>query len=156
MTWRKVMTKLDSILKSRDVALPTKIHPVNSDNSFPSVRQEPSFGPWKGPPSCNSWIIMKPEHQRIDAFRMFCWRRLLRVPWTAENKPTNPKGNQPQIFIGRTDAEAEAPILWPPDVRSWLIWKDPDPGKGWRWKEKGTREDVMVGWHYRLNGHEFE
>ena len=65
------------------------------------------------------------------------------------------KGNQPWIFIGRTDAEAETPILWPPDVRSWLIWKDPDAGKDWRQEEKGTAEDEMVGWHHRLDGHEF-
>ena len=72
-----------------------------------------------------------------------------------EIKPVHPKGNQPWIFIGRTDAEAEAPILWPPDVKNWLIWKDPDAGKDWKW-EKGTTEDGMVGGHHWLNGHEFE
>ena len=72
-----------------------------------------------------------------------------------ESKPVNPKGNKPWILIGSTDAEAETPILWPPDVKSWLIWKDPDVGKDWRW-EKGTTEDEMVGWHHRLSGHEFE
>ena len=66
---------------------------------------------------CEIWTIKKAEHQRIDTFKLWCWRRLLRVPWTAEIKPTNPKGNQPPIFIRRTDAEAEAPILWPLDVR---------------------------------------
>ena len=71
-------------------------------------------------------------------------------------KPINPKGNQPWIFIGRIDAKAEAPILWPPDVKSWLIRKDPDAGKDWRWEEKGMTEDQMVGWHHRLDGHEFE
>ena len=71
-------------------------------------------------------------------------------------KPVNPKGNQSWIFIGRTDAEAEAPIVWPPDAKSWLIWKDPDAEKDWRQEEKGTTEDEMVGWHHRLNGHEFE
>ena len=64
--------------------------------------------------------------------------------------------NQSWIFIGRTDAEAETPILWPPDAKNWLIWKDPDAGKDWRQEEKGTTEDEMVGWHHRLNGHEFE
>ena len=71
-----------------------------------------------------------------------------------EIQPVHPKGDQSWMFIGRTDAEAETPILWPPDVKSWLIWKDPDAGKDWRW-EKGMTEDGMVGWHHRLNGHGF-
>ena len=70
--------------------------------------------------------------------------------------PTSPLGDQSWIFIGRTDAEAEAPILWPPDVKNWLIGKDPDAGKDWRQDEKGTTEDKMVGWHHRFNGREFE
>ena len=73
-----------------------------------------------------------------------------------EIKPVYPKGNQSWIFTGRTDAEAETPIFWPPDVKNWLIRKDPDAGKDWRQEEKGTTEDEMVGWHHRLNGHEFE
>ena len=73
-----------------------------------------------------------------------------------EIKPVNPKGNQPWIFIGRTDTEVEAPILWLPDVRNWLIWKDPDAGKDWRQEEKGMSEDEMVGRHHWLSGHEFE
>ena len=72
-----------------------------------------------------------------------------------EIKPVNPKGNQPWIFFGRTDAEAEAPILWPPDVKSWLTEKDPDAGKDWTQEEKGVTEDEMFGWHHWLNGHEF-
>ena len=72
-----------------------------------------------------------------------------------EIQPVHPKGNQSWIFIWRTDAEAETPILWPPNAKTWLIWKDPDAGKGWRW-EKGMTEDEMVGWHHRLDGHEFE
>ena len=71
-------------------------------------------------------------------------------------QPVNPKGNQPWIFTGRTDAKAEIPILWPPDVKNWLIEKDPDAGKDWRQEETGTTEDEMVGWHHRLKGHEFE
>ena len=67
----------------------------------------------------------------------------------------HPKGNQCWIFMRRTDAEAETPILWPPDVKNWLIWKDPDAGKEWRWEEKVTTEDEMVGWHHQLNRHEF-
>ena len=73
-----------------------------------------------------------------------------------EIKPVNTKGNQSWIFIGRTFAEAEALILWPPDVKSWLIWKDPDAGKVWRWEEKGMTEDELVGWHHQLYGLEFE
>ena len=73
-----------------------------------------------------------------------------------EIKPVNPKGNWPWIFIGRTDAEAEALILWPPDAKNWLIGKDPDTGKDWRQEEKGMTEDEMVGWHHLLNGHGFE
>ena len=72
-----------------------------------------------------------------------------------EIKPVNPKGNQSWIFIGRTDAEVEPPILWPPDAKSQLVKKDPDAGKDWRQKEKGSTEDETVGWHHQLNGHEF-
>ena len=73
-----------------------------------------------------------------------------------EIQPVHPKGDQSWVFIGRTDAEAETPILWPPDVNSWLIWKDRDAGRDWGQEEKGTTEDEMVGWHHRLNGYEFE
>ena len=93
---------------------------------------------------------MLSECQRIDAFELWCWRRLLRVPWTAR------RSNQSWVFTGRTDAEAEAPIFWPPDVKNWLIRRDPDAGNDWRQEEKRTTEDKMVGWHHRLNGHEFE
>ena len=129
------MTKLDSILKSRDITLQTKFCVVKA-MVFPVVM----YG-------CESWTIRKAEHRRIDAFELWCWRRLLRV---------NSKGNQSWIFIGRTDAEAETPILWPPDVKSWLIGKDPHAGKDWWQEEKGTTEDEMVGWHHQLSGHEFE
>ena len=73
-----------------------------------------------------------------------------------EIQPVHPKGNQSWIFIGRTDVEAETPILWPPDVKNWLNWKDPDAVKDWRWEEKGKTEDEMIGWHHQFNGHEFE
>ena len=77
--------------------------------------------------------------------------------WTLkEIKPVNPKGTQSWIFIARTDAEVKAPILWPPDANNWLIGKHRNAGKDWRWEEKGTTEDEMVGWHHRLNGHEFK
>ena len=98
---KKVMTNLDSIFKSRDITLPTKVHLVKA-MVFPVVM----YG-------CESWTVKKAEHQRIDAFELWCWRRLLRVPWTARrsNLKLDPKGNQSWIFIRRTDAEAETPIL---------------------------------------------
>ena len=100
---------------------------------------------------CESWTIKKAEFRRIDAFELWCWRRLLRVPWTAR------RSNQSILkeIIERTDAEAETPILWPPHVKSWPIGKDPDAGRDWGQEEKGTTEDEMVGWHHWLNGHEF-
>ena len=73
-----------------------------------------------------------------------------------EIQPVHPKGDQSGIFIGRTDAEAETPILWPPNAENWLLWKDSDAGKDWRHKEKGTTEDELIGWHHRLNEHEFD
>ena len=106
---------------------------------------------------CESWTIKKAECWRIDAFELRCWRRLLRVPWTARRSNQSiPKGNQSWIFIGRTDAEPETPILWPPDVKNGLIEKDTDAGKDWRREEEGMTEDAMIGWHHWLNGHEFE
>ena len=84
------------------------------------------------------------------------WIVVLESPLDCKIKLVTPKGNQPWIFIGKTDAEAEAPILWLPDVKSWLIRKDPDAGKGWRQEKKGMTEDEMVGWHHWLNEHEFE
>ena len=106
---------------------------------------------------CESWTIKKAERWRIDTFELWCWRRPLGVPWTARksNQSIHPKGNQSWVFIGRTDIEAETPILWPPEVKSWLIWKDPDAGKDWGQEEKGTTEGEMVECHHRLNGHGF-
>ena len=105
---------------------------------------------------CESWTVKKAEHQRLDAFELWCWRRLLRVPWTARIQPVHPKGNQSWVFTGRTDAKAEPPTLWPLDVKNWLVWKDPDAGKDWRWEEKVMTEDEMIGWHHWLDGHESE
>ena len=104
---------------------------------------------------CENWTIKKAEHWRIDAFKLWCWRRLLRVHWTARrsNQPIL-KGNQPWIFIGRTDAET--PIFWPPDAKSLLIGKDLNAGEDWGQEEKWVTEDEMVGCHHWLNGHEFE
>ena len=138
---RKAMTKLGSILKNRDITLPTNICLVKA-MVFPVVM----YG-------CESWTIKKAERWRIDAVVL---EKTLESPLHCkEIQPVNPKGNQSSIFTGRTDAEAETPILWPPDVKNWLIWKDPDSGKDWRW-EKGMTKDDMVGWHHQLNGHEFE
>ena len=174
---RKVMTNLDSTLKSRDIILSTKVRLVKA-MVFPVVRYE-----------CDNWTIKRAEQRRIDAFELWCWRRLfffflfvvgfvihwnetamglhvfpipippptslstlektLESPLDCQKiQPAHPKGNQSWIFIGRTDAEAETPILWPPDANSWLIWRDPDGGKDWRQGEKGTTEDKMVGWHH--------
>ena len=133
---RKAMTNLDSISKSRDITLPRNVCLVKA-MVFPVVM----YG-------CESWTIKKAEHQRIDAFERWCWGNAI--------QPDNPKGNQSWIFIGRTDAEAETLILWPPDVKNWLIGKDSDAGKDWGQEEKRTTEDEMAGWHHRLNRHESE
>ena len=139
------MTNLDSILKSRDITLSTKVHLVKA-TIFPLVMD-----------GCESWTVKKAKRQRIDAFQLWCWRRLLRVPLDCkETQPVHSKGDQSWVFLGRTDVEDETPILWPPDVKSWLIWKDPDAGKDWGQEEKGMTEDEMVGWHHWLNGHGFE
>ena len=100
--------------------------------------------------------IKKAEHWRTDAFELWCLRRLLRVSWTAKSSNQSILKDIRWIFIWRTDTEAETPILWPPDVKNWLTGKDLDVGKDWRQEEKGTTENEMVGWHHRLNGHEFE
>ena len=97
---------------------------------------------------CESWTVKKAEHQRIDAFELWCWRRLESPSDFREIKPVHPKGNQSWVFIGRTDAKAETPILWPLDAKNSLTGKDPDAGKDWR--QKGTTEDEMVGWHHPL------
>ena len=102
---------------------------------------------------CESWTIKKAERWRIDAFELWCWRRLFSLLDCKEIQPVHSNGDQSSVFIGGTDAKAETPILWPPDVKSWLIWKDLDVGRGE--EEKGTTEDEMVGWHHRLNGHGF-
>ena len=126
---RKAMTNLDRVLKSRDINLLVKVCLVKA-MVFPVVM----YG-------CESWTIKKAEHQRTDAFEVWCWRRLLDCK---EIQPDNPKENQSWIFIGRTDAEAETLILWPPDAKNWLIGKDPDTGKDWR-QEKGMTEDEVIG-----------
>ena len=141
---RKAVTNLDIVLKIRDISLPTKVHLVKA-MVFPVIM----YG-------CESWTIKKAECWRIDAFELWYWRRLLGVPWTARsNQSILNEINQSWIFIGRSDSEAEAPILWPPDVKSLLIGKDPDAGKDWGQHGKGTTEDEIVEWHHRLNVHGF-
>ena len=140
---RKAMTNLDSVLKSRDVTSPTKVCMAKA-MVFPIVM----YG-------CESWTIKKAECWRIDAYKLWCWRRLWRESLNCnEIQPVHPKGNQSWIFTGRTEAETETPILWPPDAKSWLAGKDPDAGKDWGREEKEVT-DTMVGWHHQLNGHEF-
>ena len=142
---KKVMTNLDSIFKSRDITLPTKVRLVKA-MVFPVVMYQ-----------CENCTVKKAECRRIDAFELWCWRRLLRVPWTARRsiqsilKEISPGWS----VVGGTDIEAEPPILWPPHAKSWLIVKDSDAGKDWGQKEKWTTEDEMVGWHYWLNGFGF-
>ena len=135
---RKSMTNLDSILISRDIPLLTKVCLVKAMIFI-------SGHVWM-------WAL---DYKKSWAPKNWCF-------WTGVLEKTlespldfHPKGNQPWVFIGRTDVVAETPIFWPPDAKSWLIWKDPDVGKDLRWKEKGTTEDEMFGWHHWLNGNEF-
>jgi len=142
---RKVMTIPDSILKSRDITLPTKVCLIEA-MVFPVVM----FGR-------ENWIINESWAAKAWYFWPVVLEKTLESPLDCkEIQPVHPKGDQSWVFIGGTDVEAETPILWPPDVKNWLIWKDPDAGKDWRQEEKGTTEDEMVGWHHQLNGHEFE
>ena len=144
LLWRKAMTNLDSILKSRDITLPIKVRIVKS-MVFPVIM----YG-------CERWTIKKAEYLRIDAFELWCWRRLKSPLDGKEIQPVHSKGNQFWIFMGKTDAKAKTLILWPPDAKSWLIGKDPDAGRNWGQEKKGTTEDEMAGWHHWLDGHEFE
>ena len=121
-------TNLDSILKSRDITLPTKVRLVKA-MVFSVVMYE-----------CESWTIKKAEHRRIDAFELWCWRRLLWVPWTARRSNQSVlKEISPEYSLEGLMLNLKLPILWPPDVKSWLIWKDPDAGKHWRLEKKWQR-----------------
>ena len=141
---RKAMTNWHSILKSRDITLPTKVCIVRA--MFFS--------------SSHVWM-WELGHKESWVPKNWCFwtvvlEKTLESPSDSkEIKPINPKGNQPSILIGRTDAEAEAPILWPPDAKNWPTGKDPDAGKEWRQKKRVTA-DEMVGWYHQLNRHEFE
>ena len=141
---RKLMTNLDSILKSQ------RHYFANKGPSCQSY----------GFSSSHVWM-WELDYKESWAPKNWCfWTVVLEKTLESllnckEIQPVHPKGNQSWIFIGRTDAEAETPILWPPDVKSQVIWKDPDAGKDWRW-EKGTTEDEIVGWHHWLNRYKFE
>ena len=102
--------------------------------------------------------LTKNVQQKRKFYSLWCWRRLFHEsPLDCKKiQPVHPKGDQSWVFIGRTDAEAETPVLWPPHAKSWLIGKDPDAGKDLGQEEKGMTEDEMAGWHHRLDGHEFE
>ena len=141
---RKTMTNLDSILKSRDVTLPTK-GPSSQSYGFSSSHVWMWELDYK-----ESWV------PKIDAFELWCWRRLLRVPWTSRRsnqsilKEISPKYSLEGLML-KLKLQYFGHMMWRTD-----IWKDPDPGKDWRWEEKGTTEDEMVGFHHQFNGHEFE
>ena len=140
---RKAMTNLDSILKSRDITLPTKVHLVKAV-VFPVV--------WYG---CESWTVKKAERRRVDAFELWCWRRLLRVPWTVRRsnqsilKEISPGRSLERLML-KLKLQYFGRLMWRADS-----WKDPDVGKDWRQEEKEMTEDEIVRWHHQLNGHEF-
>ena len=139
------MTNLDSILKSRDIILSTKVHLVKA-MVFPVT---------------TVWMWELDYNESWVRKYWFFWTMVLEKTLESlldfkEIQPVHPKGNQSWILIGRTDAKAEAPILWPPDGKSRLIWKDPDADKDWGQEEKEMTVDEMVAWHHRLHGHEFE
>ena len=132
------MTNLDSIFKSRDITLPTKVRLVKA-MVFPVVM----YG-------CEGWTVKKAECRRIDAFELWCWRRLLRVPWTAR------RSNQSILKDISPGCSLEGLMLkLKLQYFGHLIGKDPDAGRDWGQEEKGTTEDQMAGWHHQLNGHEF-
>ena len=138
------MTNLDSIFKSRDITLPTKVHLVKA-MVFPVViygrelDYEESWAP-------KNWYFWTVVLEKTLGSPLDC----------KEIQPVHPKGDQSLVFIGRTDMKAETPMLWPPHAKSWLTGKDPHPGRDWGQEEKGTTEDEMAGWHHWLDGHESE
>ena len=141
---RKGMTNPDSILKKRDITLPTKVHLVKA-MVFPLVM----YG-------CESWTVKKAESRRTDAFELWCWRRLLRVPWTARRsnqsilKEISPAYSLEGLML-KLKLQYFDHLIWRVDTG-----KDPDAGRDWGQEEKGTTEDKMAGWHHQLDGHEFE
>ena len=140
---RKVMTNLDSILKSKDITWLTKLRLVKA-MVFPILM----YG-------YERWTIKKAEHRRIDAFKLWCWRKLLRIPWTTRRSNQSILKISPEYSLEGLLLKLKL-MLWPPDAKNWLIGKDPDAWKDSRQEEKGTTEDEMVGWHHRLDRHECE
>ena len=141
---RKSMTNLDSILKNRHYF-------ANKGLSSQSYGFSSSHVCMWELDCKESWVL------KNWCFWTVVLEKTLENPLgCTEIQPVHPKGNQPWMFIGRTDAEAETPILWPPEVKNWLTGKDHDAGKDWRREKKGKTKDEMIGWHYWLNGHEFE
>ena len=140
---RKVMTNLDSIFKKRHYFVNKHLSSQGYDYSSGYI--------WMWELGYKeSWV------SKNWCFWTVLLEKTLESPLDCkETQPVHSKGDQSWMFFGRTDAEGEAPILWPPDAKSWLIWKDPDAGKDWGQEEKGTTEDEMVGWYHRLNGHGF-
>ena len=141
---RKVMTNLDSVLKSRDITLPTKVHLVKA-MVFPVVM----YG-------CESWMTKKAECRSIDAFELWCWRRLLRVPWTVRRSNQSLlKEISPGCSLEGLMLKLKLQYFGYLIRRTDFLGKDPDAGKDWRCEEKGTIEDEIVGWHHWFNGHKF-
>ena len=150
--------KLEDVFSLEEKLIPTKWHIIKQRHYFAN----------KGPSSKNYCFssgyvwIWNLDHKQSWSPKDWCfWTVVLeetleRTLDCKEVQPVHPKGNQSWIFMGRTDAEAETPKLWPPDAKYWLTRKDPDARNDWRQEEKGMTEDEMVGWHHRLNGHEFE
>ena len=133
------MTNLDSIFKNRDITLPTKVHGFSSSHVW---MWELDYKESWAPKNWRFWteVLEKTLESPLD------WKEIQLV---------HPKGDQSSVFIRRTGVEDETPVLWPPDAKSWLIWKDPDAVKDLGQEEKGMTEDEMVGWYHRLNGYEF-
>ena len=145
LTGRKTMTNLDSVLKSRDISLLTKVRLVKA-MTFPAVMYGCEELDHKESGAPKNWCFWNAELEKTVESPLDC----------KDIKPVNPKRNQPWTVIGRTGAEDEAPMLWPPDAKSQFIGKDPGAGKDWGQEEKGVIEYEMVGWHHWLNRHEFE
>ena len=139
---RNVLSNLDSLLKGKDITLPTKFHLVKAMVSLVVMWELDYKKSW----GLKNWCIWTVVLEKTLENPLDC----------KEIQPVHPKGNQSWVFIERTDAEAETPVLWPPDVKSWLTVKDPDAGKYWTQEEKGMTEDETVGWRHWLNGYESE
>ena len=163
--WQTLFWGAPKLLKM--VTADRKLKDTCYDQSRQHIKKQRDYFADKGPSSqsfgfssSHVWI-WKLNYKQSWVLKNLCfWTVVLKTLESPldckEIQPVHPKGDQPWVFIGRTVVEAETPVLWPPDVKSWLIGKDPDAEKDWGQEEKGTTEDEMIGWHHRLNGHEFE